>query len=55
MIDVNNWVKERRPIVYPLDADGRGVRLKKKVDDDDEMTPSQSWAKTAVALKLFRH
>ena len=28
MIDVNNWVKERRPIVYPLDADGRRVRLK---------------------------
>ena len=26
--DVNNWVKERRPIVYPLDADGRRVRLK---------------------------
>ena len=21
MTDVNNWVKERRPIVYPLDAD----------------------------------
>ena len=28
MKDVNNWVKERRPIVYPLDADGRRVRLK---------------------------
>ena len=28
MTDVNNWVKERRPIVYPLDADGRRVRLK---------------------------
>ena len=28
MRDVNNWVKERRPIVYPLDADGRRVRLK---------------------------
>ena len=28
MIDVNNWVKERRPIVYPLDADGRRVRLR---------------------------
>ena len=27
MTDVNNWVKERRPIVYPLDADGRRVRL----------------------------
>ena len=27
MIDVNNWVKERRPIVYQLDADGRRVRL----------------------------
>ena len=26
--DVNNWVKERRPIEYPLDADGRRVRLK---------------------------
>ena len=25
MTDVNNWVKERRPIVYPLDADGRSV------------------------------
>ena len=25
MTDVNNWVKERRPIVYPLDADGRRV------------------------------
>ena len=24
-------------------------------DDDDEMTPSQSWAKTAAALKLFTH
>ena len=22
---VNNWVKDRRPIVYPLDADGRRV------------------------------
>ena len=28
MTDVNNWVKERRPIVYPLYADGRRVRLK---------------------------
>ena len=28
MTDVNNWVKDRRPIVYPLDADGRRVRLK---------------------------
>ena len=28
MTDPNNWVKERRPIVYPLDADGRRVRLK---------------------------
>ena len=28
MTDVNNWVTERRPIVYPLDADGRRVRLK---------------------------
>ena len=28
MTDVNNWVKERRPIIYPLDADGRRVRLK---------------------------
>ena len=28
MTDVNNWAKERRPIVYPLDADGRRVRLK---------------------------
>ncbi len=28
MTDVTKWVKERRPIVYPLDADGRGVRLK---------------------------
>ena len=28
MTDVNNWVKERRPIVYPLDADGSRVRLK---------------------------
>ena len=27
MTNVNNWVKERRPIVYPLDADGRRVRL----------------------------
>ena len=27
MTDVNNWVHERRPIVYPLDADGRSVRL----------------------------
>ena len=25
---VNNCVKERRPIVYPLDADGSRVRLK---------------------------
>ena len=25
MTDVNNLVKERRPIVYPLDADGRRV------------------------------
>ena len=28
MTDVNNCVKERRPIVYPLDSDGRTVRLK---------------------------
>ena len=28
MTDVNKWGKERRPIVYPLDADGRRVRLK---------------------------
>ena len=28
MTDVNNWVKERRPILYPLDADGRRVRIK---------------------------
>ena len=29
MTDVNNWVNEIRPIVYPaLDADGRRVRLK---------------------------
>ena len=28
MTDVNNWVKERRPIDYPLDADGRRVRPK---------------------------
>ena len=28
MTDVNNWVKERRPIVYPLDSDGSRVRLK---------------------------
>ena len=28
MTHVNNWVKERHPIVYPLDADGRRVRLK---------------------------
>ena len=28
MTGVDNWVKERRPIVYPLDADGRRVRLK---------------------------
>ena len=28
MTDVNNCAKERRPIVYPLDADGRRVRLK---------------------------
>ena len=28
MTDVNNWVKERRPIVYPLDANGRKVRQK---------------------------
>ena len=28
MIDVNNWVKDRPPIIYPLDADGRRVRIK---------------------------
>ena len=28
MTYVNNWVKERRPVVYLLDADGRRVRLK---------------------------
>ena len=28
MTDVDNWVKERRPIVYSLDADGRRVRIK---------------------------
>ena len=28
MTDVNNWIKEKRPIVYPLDADDRRVRLK---------------------------
>ena len=28
MTDVNNWVKERCPIVYPQEADGRRVRLK---------------------------
>ena len=28
MTDVNNWVKDRRPIVYPLDTDGRIVILK---------------------------
>ena len=28
MTDVNDWVKERRSIVYPLDADGRRFRLK---------------------------
>ena len=28
MTDVNNGVKERRPIVYALDADDRRVRLK---------------------------
>ena len=28
MTDVNNWVKERRQIVYPRDAVGRRVRLK---------------------------
>ena len=27
MTDVNNWVKERRAIDYPLDADGRRVRV----------------------------
>ena len=27
MTDVNNWVKGRHPIVYPLDADGRRVQL----------------------------
>ena len=27
MTDVNNWVNDRRPIVHPLDADGRRVRL----------------------------
>ena len=27
MTDVNNWVKEIRPIVYPLNAYGRRVRL----------------------------
>ena len=26
MTEVNNWVKERRPIVYPLDADGSKVK-----------------------------
>ena len=25
---LGNWVKDRRPIVYPLDADGRRVHLK---------------------------
>ena len=25
MTDVNNWVKERRPIVYPLDDGRRGL------------------------------
>ena len=25
MTDVNNWVKERRPMVHPLDDDGRSV------------------------------
>ena len=29
MTDVNNWVKERRLSVYPLDADGKRVRLAK--------------------------
>ena len=28
MTGVNNWVKKRRPIAYPLDADRRRVRLK---------------------------
>ena len=28
MTEVNNWVKDIHPIVYPLDADGRAVRLK---------------------------
>ena len=32
MTDINNWggggVKDRHPIVYPLDNDGRRVRLK---------------------------
>ncbi len=28
MTDVNNWVKDSHPIVYPLDADGKRVRLK---------------------------
>ena len=28
MTVVNNWVKERHPIVYPLVADGRRFQLK---------------------------
>ena len=28
MTYVNNWVKDRPPIVYPLDADGRRVSLR---------------------------
>ena len=28
MTDVNNWVEDRRPIVYPIDADGRTLRSK---------------------------
>ena len=28
MTEVNNWVKDRRPIVYPFDAYGRRVRLR---------------------------
>ena len=26
--EINNWVKDRRPIVYSLDVDGMRVRLK---------------------------
>ena len=55
MKEVNNWVNVRRPIVYPVDADGRRVRLNLKMCEEQALNLYQlKIDKNVIIILHFR-